>query len=70
MPSDGLDYIGWNHCRECGARADVLRRDLFFKLVECRVCGEETYIPKRCATSFDEFQDRVKRLRAEGCHAE
>lgn len=54
-----IDRQGWNHCYECGARADVVRYDTFYKLVECRECAEETYIPKRCASSFDEFKEFV-----------
>ena len=56
----GIDRQNWRHCYECGARADVIRYDTFYKLVECRECGEETLIPKKCASAFDEFQEFVE----------
>lgn len=54
-----LDRRAWNHCYECGARAEVERYDTYYKLVECGKCGERTYIPKRCANAFNEFQEFV-----------
>jgi hypothetical protein len=54
-----VSYQTWNHCYQCAARADVIRYDTFYKLVECRECGETTYIPKRCAGTFDEFKEFV-----------
>jgi hypothetical protein len=59
--TDGIDRQGWRHCYECGARADVLRYDTYYKLVECRDCGEESYIPKKCATAFNDFREFVER---------
>jgi len=59
--TDDIDRQGWNHCYDCGARADVERYDTFYKEVRCRDCGAVTYIPKRCANTFDEFREFVKR---------
>lgn len=58
--TDAIDRQGWRNCDGCGARADVLRYDTFYKLVECRDCGEESYIPKKCASAFDEFREFVE----------
>lgn len=60
MSEDVIDRQGWRHCGECGARADVIWYDTFYKLVECRECGVESYIPKKCASAFDEFREFVK----------
>ena len=59
--TSGIDRQGWRHCYECGARADVLRYDTYYTLAECRDCGEESYIPKKCATAFGEFREFVER---------
>ena len=61
-----IDRRGWRHCYECGARADVLRYDTYYKLVECHDCGKESYIPKQCATAFDDFQKVVERALSPG----
>lgn len=52
-----LDTQGYNHCGACRSRADVVRYDTFYKLVDCRDCGEQTHIPKKCATAFDRFRE-------------
>lgn len=55
-----IDRQHWRHCYECGARADVVRYDTFYKLVECRECGEKTHIPKKCASAFGDFREFVE----------
>lgn len=65
MSDVSIDYNGYNHCGHCRSRADVVRYDTFYKLVECPECGETSYIPKRCATGFDRFREFLKGEREE-----
>lgn len=50
-----------HHCGECrSTEVEVIRYDTFYKLVECSDCGEESLIPKRCASAWDRFREWLK----------
>jgi len=59
--NDGVDTIHphGQHCGECrSTNVKVVQYDTFYKAVECGDCGEESYIPKRCAGgAWDRFRD-------------